>query len=50
MQVFEDHQQCMVQRVAQDDALDRVERALALDRRVHLGQRIGTIRNTEQGE
>ena len=48
MQVFEDHHQRVLQRVAQDEALDRFERAQAPDLRVHLSQRIGGFLDSEQ--
>ena len=40
----------LIQALAHDDALDRVERAPALDLRIHLREWIGTILNPEQPE
>ena len=50
MQVLEDHHQRVLERLAQDDPLDRFERAPAPDLRVHLGQRIGAFLYSEQSQ
>ena len=46
MQVFEDNYYRLIQALANDYALDCFESALALDLRVHLGQRIGALDDT----
>jgi hypothetical protein len=38
----------VLQRLAQDDSLDRFERAPAPDLRVHLGKRVGDFLYSEQ--
>src|SRR5215469_6725805 len=48
MQVFEDHHQRVLKRLAQNYARDCVERAAALYFRVHLRQRIGIFWDCEQ--
>jgi hypothetical protein len=40
----------LFQAFAEHDALDRLERPLALDLRIHLGGRIGTVYDAEQAE
>ena len=50
VQVLEDHHQRLVERLAQQDALDRIERAPLADLRVHLRQRIVALDDPEQRE
>jgi hypothetical protein len=50
MQVFENDHDWLLDALAQEDSLERVHCALALYLRVHLGQRVGTVRNCQQGE
>ncbi len=49
MQIFEDDNGRLIQAFAQDDALDRVERAPALGVRIHLGMRVRTLMQSHQG-
>src|ERR1700722_10925489 len=48
MQVFEDDNQRLVQALAQQDALDRVQRPPLLDLPVHLRKRVATFDDSKQ--
>ena len=48
MQVLEDQHQRLVEALAQQDALDRLQRPAPFDLRIHLGERIFAFLNAEQ--
>jgi hypothetical protein len=50
MQILEYHDQRLIEAFAQEDSLDRVQRATLLNLAVHLRQWIGCVSNPEQRE
>jgi len=50
VQILEDHHQRLVERFAQQNPLDRLERPPLLQLPVHLRQRIGAFNDAKQGK
>src|SRR5208282_4318700 len=50
MEVLEDHHQRLIERLAQHDALDRIQRVPLSDLGTHSGKTVGTLNDSEEAE